>query len=78
MVDYTGHFITCVVVVHSVLSKTIVLQLQKLKQPKFLDVNSRLNQNMSKLMINYESVSTRPCFRLSPVPDPSSLYSYDQ
>ena len=64
-------------VVHSILSKTLVLRVQKLKQPIFLDVNSVLDQNMSKFMQTYESVSTKACFRLSPVPDPSSLYSYD-
>ena len=28
-------------------------------------------------MINYESVSARPRFRLNPEPDPSILYSYN-
>ena len=56
-------------VVHSIMSKTLVLRVQKLKQPIFCDVNSGLNQNMSKFMITYESVST------SPVPNHSSLYS---
>ena len=64
-------------VIHSILSKALVLRVQKLKQPIFCDVNSGLNQNMSKFMITCESVSTRPCFLLSPVPGPSSLYSYD-
>ena len=59
-------------VVHSILSKTLVLREQKLKQLIFLDVNSVLNRNMSKFIKTYESVSTKPCFRLSPVPDPSS------
>ena len=75
MVDYTGHFMTGVV--HSILSKTLVVRVQELKQTMFGDVNSGFNQNMSKFMKTYESVSTKPCFRLSQVPDPASLYSYD-
>ena len=34
-------------------------------------------QNMSNFMINYESVSARPRFRLNPEPNPFTLYSYN-
>ena len=47
------------------------------KWPTGCGVNVRLYQNMSNFMINYESVSVRPRFRLNPQPDTSSLYSYN-
>ena len=47
------------------------------KWPTSCGVKFRLYQNMSNFMINYESVSARPRFRLNPQPDPSTLYLYN-
>ena len=47
------------------------------KWPTCCGVNFRLYQNMSNFMINYESVSARPRFRLNPQSDPSTLFSYN-
>ena len=47
------------------------------KWPTGCGVNVRLYQNMSNFIINIESVSVRPRFRLNPQPDPSTLYSYN-
>ena len=75
MVDYTGHFITY--------GKLIFCQFfssyecKNEKWPTCCGVNFRLYQNMSNFMINYESVSARPHFRLNLQPDPSTVYSYN-
>ena len=45
---WTIRYIFMTGVVQSILSKTLVLRVQKLKQPIFWYVNSVLNQNMSK------------------------------
>ena len=50
---------------------------KKEKWPTFCGVNFRLYQNMSNIMINYESVSARPRFQLNQQADPSTLYSYN-
>ena len=47
------------------------------KWPAGCCANCRLYQNMPNLVINYESVSARPLFRLNPQSDPSTLYSYN-
>ena len=44
------------------------------KRPTGCGVKVRLYQNMSNFMINYESVSVRPRFRLNPQPDPSTSF----
>ena len=74
MVDYTGHFRT-----YEILSFCRFLSSYECKNEKWptgYGVNFRLYQNMSNFMINYESVSVRPCFGLNPQPDPSTLNSY--
>ena len=75
MVDYTGHFMTYVI-----LSFCRFFSSYESKNTKWLTgcgVYFRLYQNMSNFMINHESVSGRPHFRLRPKPDPSTLYSYN-
>ena len=56
---------TCVV--HSILSKNFVLRVQKIKITDILRCKFWTESNHVKIMITYESVSTRPCFRLNPV-----------
>ena len=68
MVDYIGHFMT-----HVKLSFCRFFSSYECKNEKWptcCGVNFRLYQNMSNFMINYESVSARPQFRLNPQPDP--------
>ena len=75
MVDYTGHFTTYVIL--SFCRFFSSYECRNEKWPTGCDVNFLLYQNMANHMINYESVSARPQFRLNPQPDPSSLYSYN-
>ena len=75
MVDYTGHFMTYVI-----LSFCRFFSSYEGKNGKWLTgcgVNFWLYQNMSYFTINYESVSARSRFRLNPQLDPFSLYSYN-
>ena len=75
MVEYTGHFM-----VYVVLSFCRFFLWYECKNKKWrtgCGVNVRLYQNMSNFLINHESVSTRPRFRLNPQADPSFLYSYN-
>ena len=74
MVDYTGHFRTCVIL--SFCRFFSSYECKNEKWPTGCGVFFRLYQNMSNFMINYESVSVRPRFRLNQQPDPSTLYSY--
>ena len=75
MVDYTGHFIACVTL--SFCRFFSSYECKNEKWPTGCGVNFRLYQNMSIFLINYESVSASPCFRLNPQPNPSTLYSYN-
>ena len=75
MVNYTGHFMT-----YAILSFCRFFSSYESKNEKWPTgccVNCRLCQNMPNLVINYESVSARPLFRLNPQSDPSTLYSYN-
>ena len=73
MVDYTGHFMTYVMLIFCRFFSSY--ECKNEKWPTGCGVNFQLYQNMSIFMINYESVSTRPRFRLTPQSDPSTLYS---
>ena len=75
MVDYTGHFMTYVIL--SFCRFFSSYECKNEKWPTCCGVNFRLYQNMSNFIINYESVSARPLFWLNPQPDPSTLYSYN-
>ena len=75
MVDYTGHFMAYVM--FSFCRFFLSYECKNEKWPTGCGVNFRLYQNMSNVLINYESVSARPHFRLNPQPDPSTLYSYN-
>ena len=75
LVDYTGHFLTYVKL--SFCRFFSSYECKNEKRPICCGVNFRLYQNMSNFMINYESVSARPHFRLNAQPDPSTLYSYN-
>ena len=59
------------------LSIFLVTRVQKLKMTDRLWCKLSAPSKMSNFMINYESVSARPSFRLNPQPDPSTLYSYN-
>ena len=74
MVDYTGHFMTYVILSFCRFFSSYECKIEK--WPTGGGVNFRLYQNMSNFMINYESVSARPQYRLNQQPDPSTLYSY--
>ena len=75
MVDYTGHFMAYVIL--SFCRFFTSYECKNEKWPTGCSVNFRFYQNMSTFLINYESVSTRPRFRLNPQPEPSTLYSYN-
>ena len=75
IVDYTGHFITYVIL--SFCRFFSSYECKNEKWPTGCGVNFRLYQNMSNFMIDYDSVSVRPNFWLNPQPDPSTLYSYN-
>ena len=75
MVDNTGHFMTRVILSFCRLLSSYWCKNEK--WPTGCGLNFRPYQNMSHFMINYESVSAWPCFRLNPQPDPSTLYSYN-
>ena len=75
MVDYTGQLMTYVKL--SFCRFFSSYECTNEKRPTRCGVNFRLYQNMSKFMINYESISARPRLRLNPQPDPSTLYSYN-
>ena len=77
MVDSTGNFMT-----YEILSFCRFFSSYECKKnekwPTGCGVNYQLYQNMPNLVINYESASARPLFRLNPQPDPSTLYSYNR
>ena len=75
MVDYTGHFMAYVILRFVDFSRHTSAKIKK--RPTGCGVNFRLYQYMPNFLINYESVSARPRFRLNPQPDPSTLYSYN-
>ena len=73
MVDYTGHFMAYVIL--SFYRFFSSYECTNEKGPTGCGVNFRLYQNMPNFMINYESVSARPRFRLNPQTNTSTLYS---
>ena len=75
MVDYTGHFRRYVIL--SFCRSFSSYQCKNEKWQTGCGVNFRLHRNMSNFVINYESVSVRPRFRLNLQPNPSTLYSYN-
>ena len=68
MVDYTGHFMTYLILSFCRLFSSY--ECSNEKWPTGCGVNFRLYQNMSNFMINYESVSARPPFSIEPTARP--------
>ena len=75
MVDYTGNFMAYIILRFSRFISSY--ECKNEKWPTGCGVNFLLYQNMPNFLINYESVSARPRFRLNPQPDPSTLYTYN-